>query len=259
MLSSQGKNAPSDPYPNYLVRLGASRSELWVPEWEDPSEPACSFCHLALPRVPAFWVQNLGLDLPKGPFRTKNTTTIAKILNYYAVVFLLRRTKILVRRGPFFERKNVCNSQENGVRTRRAAIVNHPAVLETLRVVNLLRVVFLVRRGPFGRERGLAYRAKSGQNTDTAFLALRLRVVLDLLTTRGFGPPPPPHTVRSPPLSGVSALFSCSKIHDRADQKLFWRGPKIFERARSLVRFPPPMCFAPPISRSKNNVCQPVF
>ena len=27
----------------------------------------------------------------------------------------------------------------------------------------------------------LAYRAKGGQNTDTAFLALRLRVVLDLL------------------------------------------------------------------------------
>ena len=25
MLSSQGKNAPSDPYPHYLVRLAASR------------------------------------------------------------------------------------------------------------------------------------------------------------------------------------------------------------------------------------------
>ena len=66
---------------------------------------------------------------PKGPFRTKNTTAIAKIVNYYAVVFLLRPPN-LVRRGPFFERKNVCNSQENGVRTRRAAIVNHPAVLK---------------------------------------------------------------------------------------------------------------------------------
>ena len=30
------------------------------------------------------------VGLPKGPFRTKNTTTIAKIVNYYAVVFLLR-------------------------------------------------------------------------------------------------------------------------------------------------------------------------
>ena len=70
-------------------------------------------------------------------------------MNYYAVVFLLRPPN-LVRRGPFCQRKNVCNSQENGVRTRRPAIVNHPAVLKILRVVNLLRVVFLVRRGPLG-------------------------------------------------------------------------------------------------------------
>ena len=27
---------------------------------------------------------------PKGPFRTKNTTTTEKLVNYYAVVFLLR-------------------------------------------------------------------------------------------------------------------------------------------------------------------------
>ena len=75
-------------------------------------------------------------------------------MNYYAVVFLLRPPK-LVRRGPFFERNNVCNSQENGVRTRCAAIVNHPAVLKILRVVNLLRVVFLVRR--FRRKGGLVF------------------------------------------------------------------------------------------------------
>ena len=30
-------------------------------------------------------------------------------------------------------------------------------------------------------KKALAYRAKGGQNTDIAFLALRLRVVLDLL------------------------------------------------------------------------------
>ena len=87
--------------------------------------------------------------IPKGPFRTKNTTMITKMVNYYAVVFSLRPPNLL-RRGPFFERKNVCNSQENGVRTRRAAIVNHPAILKVLRVVNLLRIVFLVRRGPLG-------------------------------------------------------------------------------------------------------------
>ena len=96
-------------------------------------------------------LQNHGLLLiPKGPVRTKNTTTIVEIVNYYAVVFLLCPPN-LVRRGPFFERKHFCNSQENGVRTRCAAIVNHPAVLKRLRVVNLLRVVFLVRRGPLGK------------------------------------------------------------------------------------------------------------
>ena len=64
-------------------------------------------------------------------------------------MFLLRPPDLL-RRGPFSERENVCNSQENGVRTRHAAIVNHRALVKILRVVNLLRVVFLVRRGPLG-------------------------------------------------------------------------------------------------------------
>ena len=89
------------------------------------------------------------MRLPKGPFRTKNATTIAKLVNHYTVVFLLRPPDLL-RRGPFSERENVCNSQENGVRTRRAAIVNHRAIVKILRVVNLLCVVFLVRRGPLG-------------------------------------------------------------------------------------------------------------
>ena len=75
--------------------------------------------------------------------------TIAKIVNYYAVVFLLR-PPCLLRRRPFFERKNACNSQETGVCTRCAAIVNHSAIVNSLRVVNLLRVIFLVRRAPLG-------------------------------------------------------------------------------------------------------------
>ena len=70
-------------------------------------------------------------------------------MNYYAVVFLLRPPDLL-RCGPFPERENVCNSQENDVRTRCAAIVNHRAIVKILRVVNLLRVVFLARRGPLG-------------------------------------------------------------------------------------------------------------
>ena len=42
---------------------------------------------------------------------------------------------------------NVCNAKENGVCTRRAAIVNHSAIANWLRVVHLLSVVLLVRRG----------------------------------------------------------------------------------------------------------------
>ena len=57
------------------------------------------------------------------------------------------------------------------------------------------------------------------------------------LPKRGFGPPLVRYVFHPPQVSVL--CFSCTKIHDRADQKLFWRGPKIFGRARSLVRFPP--------------------
>ena len=61
---------------------------------------------------------------------------------------------------------------------------------------------------------------------------------------KGFGPPLAGHVFHPPQVSVL--CFSCTKIHNRVDQKLFWRGPKIFGRARSLVRFPPPIRFAPP-------------
>ena len=64
------------------------------------------------------------------------------------------------------------------------------------------------------------------------------------LPKRGFGPPLLRYVFHPPQVSVL--CFSCTKIHDRADQKLFWRGPKIFGRARSLVRFAPPIRFAPP-------------
>ena len=53
--------------------------------------------------------------------------------------------------------------------------------------------------------------------------------------------------------------FSCTKIHDRADQKLFWRGPEIFRRGRSLVRFPPPIRFAPPHITAQFSKCTPLL
>ena len=64
------------------------------------------------------------------------------------------------------------------------------------------------------------------------------------LPKRGFGPPLVRYVFHPPQVSVL--CFSCTEIHDTADQKLFWRGPKIFGRARSLVRFPPPIRFAPP-------------
>ena len=64
------------------------------------------------------------------------------------------------------------------------------------------------------------------------------------LPKRGFGPPLVRYVFHPPQVSVLCS--SCTKSHDRADQKLFWRGPTIFGRARSLVRFPPPIRFAPP-------------
>ena len=80
------------------------------------------------------------------------------------------------------------------------------------------------------------------------------------LPKRGFGPPLVRCVFHPPQVSVL--CFSCTKIHDRADQKLFWRGPKIFGRARSLVRFPPPYVLHPPISRPaswKFQKCNAIF
>ena len=49
----------------------------------------------------------------------------------------------LLRREPLFDGRKVCNSQENSVGTRRAAIANHYAI------VNLLRRAYLLRRSIF--------------------------------------------------------------------------------------------------------------
>ena len=55
------------------------------------------------------------------------------------------------------------------------------------------------------------------------------------LPKRGFGPPLVRYVFHSPQVSTTEQ-----------NKKLFWRGPNIFGRARSLVRFPPPIRFAPP-------------
>ena len=81
-------------------------------------------------------------------------------------MFLLRPPDLL-RRGPFSERESVCNSQENGVRTRCATIVNHRAIVKILRVVNLLCVVFLVRRGPLGPEVKITRKPRNNPEMDS--------------------------------------------------------------------------------------------
>ena len=62
---------------------------------------------------------------PKGSLRTKNTTTIVKTVNCYAVVFLLRPPNLL-RRGPFFDLqfpgkwcpRKVCHDSKSPRRTK---------------------------------------------------------------------------------------------------------------------------------------------
>ena len=56
----------------------------------------------------------------------------------------------LLRREPLFEGTNVCNSQENGVCTRCAAIVNHYGIVNLLRRANLLRRSIFSTAGSFG-------------------------------------------------------------------------------------------------------------
>ena len=72
------------------------------------------------------------------------------------------------------------------------------------------------------------------------------------LPKRGFGPPP--RTVRLPPPSSVSALFfSCTEIHDRADEKLFWRVQKFSGERVLWYVFLTPYVLQPPLSRSEKE------
>ena len=64
-------------------------------------------------------------------------------------MFLLRPPDLL-RREPLFEGTNVCNSQENCVRTPCAAIVNHYAIVNLLHRANLLRRSIFSTAGSFG-------------------------------------------------------------------------------------------------------------
>ena len=65
-------------------------------------------------------------------------------------MFLLR-PQIYYAADPSSRGKTVCNSQENGVRRRCAAVVDHYAIVDLLRGVNVLRrSIFGSTAGYFG-------------------------------------------------------------------------------------------------------------
>ena len=122
-------------------------------------------------------------------------------MNHYAVVFLLRPPDLL-RREPLFEGTNVCNSQENGVRARCAAIVNHSAIVNLLRRANLLRRSLFSTAGSFGFPRfAIArspHRALKPRNAQSAFNVRKM-------------------PFWTPPENGPKSKVECPKM------ALFWR------------------------------------
>ena len=79
------------------------------------------------------------------------------------------------------------------------------------------------------------------------------------LPKRAFGTPLGCRYVFHPP-SGVVALFFLYKNPRQSrQQKLFWRGPEFFGRARPPVRFPPPIRFAPPHITAQRSLSPDLF
>ena len=75
---------------------------------------------------------------------------------------VLLRPPVLLRREPLFEGTNVCNSQESGVRTRCAAVVNHYAIVNLLRRANLLRRSIFSTAGSSGHIWGHSITTRKG-------------------------------------------------------------------------------------------------
>ena len=67
---------------------------------------------------------------------------------------------------------------------------------------------------------------------------------------KGFWTPPLVRCVFHPPQVSV-LCFSCTKIHDRADRKLFRRGPKIFRESALSGTFSSPHTCTPPYQLTK--------
>ena len=74
---------------------------------------------------------------------------------------------------------------------------------------------FLQKKCRTTGKKALAYRGKGGQNTDTAFLALRLGVVLYLLTRHNMNPG---HAILGSTLGGRNATIGAAVSHDSRTQ-----------------------------------------
>ena len=81
---------------------------------------------------------------------------IADRRNYFGISYRITVTAfpkdpaVLKTREHIFEGINVCNSQDNGVHTRRAAIVNRYAIVNLPRRANLLRRSIFSTAGSLG-------------------------------------------------------------------------------------------------------------
>ena len=90
-------------------------------------------------------------------------------------------------------------------------------------------------------KKALAYRGKGGQNTDIAFLALRLGVVLHLLNLEGFKE----CTMNTNRLELVSALFTQTRLEPlmllELRHRAWQRGPVMMDGDCSQTRCNYPM------------------
>ena len=116
--------------------------------------------HLSFHLGPLRWWENLrnpmaeetgpyctSLPSPKGPSRTKKTTGHRELLRRS----VLLRPPDLLRCEPFFERRDACKTQGKWCPHNGLAIANHCAILNLLRVVNLLRRSIFSTAGSLGQ------------------------------------------------------------------------------------------------------------
>ena len=118
----------------------------WVgPYWPESRNAAamCDAIRIACPQIASD---------AKRLFTTRRTQQYREhygIVNYYAVVFLLRPPNLL-RCEPFFERRVACKTKEMMCPHKGVAIANHCVIVNLLGIVNLPRRSIFSTAGSFG-------------------------------------------------------------------------------------------------------------